>query len=48
MATYDHIKEDIETFMTGAHFKIINETLKDFPLKIVIITRKLDQKQNWV
>ena len=48
MATYDHIKVDIESFLGGDHFKIIKDTLKDFPLKLVIISRKLGNKQNWV
>ena len=48
MATYDHIRVNVDTFVTSDHFKIMKDTLKDFLLKLVIICRKLGNKENWV
>ena len=48
MAVYDHIRVDINSFLHSDHFNIMKEMLKAFPLKLVIISKHLGIKENWV
>ena len=46
--TYDHIKNDVHNFVNNDQYRIMAEMLKGYQNKMIVVTKNLLSKMDWM